>query len=88
MKWMWIPALVICLSGAALGTTGEQAGKPLETVTIIASRERLAGSGSVIGAVELEKFHYTDIHRILAFNNDRKTGPVTVRTKSTQLCRT
>ena len=66
MKWMWIPALVISLSGAALGTTGEKAGKPLETVTIIASRERLAGSGSVIGAVELEKFHYTDIHRILA----------------------
>ncbi|MCZ6830590.1 MAG: TonB-dependent receptor [Gammaproteobacteria bacterium] len=52
------------LSGLALASD-----EPIETVHIIGSKDdasRLAGSGSVLDQDDLQKFEYTDIHRILS----------------------
>jgi Fe(3+) dicitrate transport protein len=61
--------LAVLLAGVgSLTVANESAPGPLETVTIIGSKEdasQLAGSGEVITDQDLAKFQYTDIQRIL-----------------------
>ncbi len=63
-----ISLAVLLASGASLATANEATPGPLETVTIIGSKEdasQMAGSADVITDKDLVKFQYTDIQRIL-----------------------
>ncbi len=61
--------LSVSVGSMALATLAWGRGEPIETVHSIGSKDdasHLAGSGSVIDQQDLEKFEYTDIHRILS----------------------
>ena len=69
-----IVAAAVVFSASALSADAQQEGqlleiKPLETMTIIGSRDdarELAGSSAVITADDIARFHDTDINRILS----------------------
>lgn len=69
MSKRYLAALKSLMAVFTVGIAGVASAAPMEVVHIIGSREdanQIAGSSDVITAEELEKFEYTDIHRILA----------------------
>ncbi len=68
MELKAIAAGVLLASATTMAAAQEQTNGPLETVTIIGTKQdvdKLAGSGEVITDEDLARFQYTDIQRVL-----------------------
>ena len=67
MKWRAGMAMLLTVTAAAMSTLASEG--PLETVTIIGSRDdarMIAGSSAVITDDDLARFQDTDINRVLS----------------------